>query len=108
DTKLSEPFIGRVDEFMARAAATGAVLDCSEERAEAQTYLTYWTTALFTSDRPSRALALAPFDSSKTRTEGSACPYRGFRSFATLDSRVFFGRRNLVGKLVSELGRHRF
>jgi energy-coupling factor transporter ATP-binding protein EcfA2 len=109
ETALSEEFVRQVEMFLKRAAATGAVLDFSEDRSEAQSYVNYWTSALLTSDLSARALTLDPFDPKQLAPSGTkGSPYQGFRAFQTVDASVFFGRRSLIDKLVSELAEHHF
>ena len=92
---------------MARAAATGAVLDDYQERQTSQGQIDYWVNLLYRVDAAYPPCELAAFreDLFPLLPDG-ACPYRGLEAFGLEDQAVFFGRRALIQDMIKVLARH--
>ncbi|HMQ33126.1 MAG TPA: NACHT domain-containing protein, partial [Chloroflexaceae bacterium] len=95
-------------DFLARARASGALLDSRADRRAAQSILDYWVTQLYRADRPPLDGTLDPFDPARApRLPDSLCPYVGLGAFVEEQHSLFFGRRRLVQQLVERIGRRR-
>lgn len=94
--------------FLARARATGALLDSRADRRAAQSMIDYWVTQLFRFNQETVDGALAPFDPQQApHLPDELCPYVGLGAFEEEQQALFFGRRRLVQQLVERLGRRR-
>ncbi len=98
-----------VEAFVRRGRATGALLDESEERWEAQSILDYWATHLFRADRTAVDALLDDFDADLAPALDDAdCPYVGLDAFRESQAEVFFGRGRAVEAMVERLAAERF
>jgi hypothetical protein len=93
--------------FLHRAQKTGAIIERSADRWQAQSFLTLWSSVLYRADRqiPEGALTLDRLDRealTKDLPEQSN-PYPGLRPFTYRERRVFFGRENQIQNLVTAL-----
>src|SRR5215510_10969495 len=84
--RMRSEFTQRIRDFLARAAATGAVLRASDEREAAQNILDYWNASLLTMrgvDRSSfTTIQLEPVDASLTPDlSNKPNPYSGLGVF---------------------------
>ena len=78
-----------------RGQASGAVLDGSAEREDAQSMLDYWATRLVRAGRDLPDTTLAEFDPAQLPTlPDDPCPYRGLEAFT--NAAYFFGREGTV------------
>jgi len=106
---LSEEFKGEVRDFMRQASDMGALLYLDDDRADAQTYLSYWTTVLYDAGEKLSTPSLAPYSKKVAAREvGDVCPYRGLQPFRKEDYALFFGRQRLVREMINLVGRERF
>jgi hypothetical protein len=104
NTTLSPALLMTLTDFMARAQATGALIDDLDQRQSIQSILDYWTTVLYRSGYEPPDAILADFDPSLAPTlDESLCPYRGLEAFREDDQHLFFGRRQLVAELIEQL-----
>jgi len=98
-------YIAKVQEFFARAQATGAILELEDERRTAQSILNYWITVLYRANvsRPDET-TLATYDPTLTLDfDTSRCPYPGVRAFHEEENRLFFGRQRQINYMLSRL-----
>lgn len=94
--------------FVARAEATGALLDVEADRRAAQSLLSYWTTQLYRSGDLTTRAVLAPFDPALApELPNEPQPYRGLAEFAEADQALFFGREAQVADCVRRLATER-
>ncbi|HET7505909.1 MAG TPA: hypothetical protein VFK02_33045 [Kofleriaceae bacterium] len=97
-----------VERFLHRGVGTGVLVDDPDERWSVQGVLDYWAAALERAGRARPESSLLEFDPELVPAlPDEVCPYRGLAAFEEKDSRVFFGRAALVGKLAARLGEHR-
>jgi hypothetical protein len=95
--------------FQVRAAATGAILDIEEDRADAQALVNYWTAVLLGVDWQVQPVVLANFDPTRVPVDLSQqCPYPGLSAFEEGDRNVFFGRRQIVSAAIESLRTHHY
>ena len=99
-------FWARVAAFVARAQASGAVIDLSRDRRAAQSILDYWANALYRANQPTPAARLADFDPLLVpELPDEPCPYQGLAAFGQDQQAFFFGRERLVQEMVLRLQR---
>ena len=101
----------RIRDFLARAAATGAVLRASDEREAAQNILDYWNASLLTMrgvDRSSfTTTQLEPVDESLAPDlSNKPNPYTGLSAFDEKSADQFYGREEAVRILLEKIKRH--
>jgi len=101
----------RIRDFLARAAATGAVLRASDEREAAQNILDYWNASLLTMrgvDRSSfTTTQLEPVDESLAPDlSNKPNPYTGLSAFDEKSGDQFYGREEAVRILLEKIKRH--
>jgi tetratricopeptide (TPR) repeat protein len=104
-------FTQRVRDFLARAAATGAVLRASDEREAAQNILDYWNASLLTMrgvDRSSfTTTQLEPVDESLAPDlSNKPNPYAGLSAFNETNVDQFHGREEALRILLEKVKRH--
>jgi hypothetical protein len=104
-------FTQRVRDFLARAAATGAVLRASDEREAAQNILDYWNASLLTMRGVDRSLftttQLEPVDESLTPDlSNKPNPYAGLTAFDEKSADQFHGREEALRILLEKIKRH--
>jgi len=104
-------FTQRIRDFLARAAATGAVLRASDEREAAQNILDYWNASLLTMrgvDRSSfTTIQLEPVDASLTPDlSNKPNPYIGLGVFDEKSADQFYGREEALRILLEKIKRH--
>lgn len=91
-----------IDVFLARGAATGALLEDLQERTACQILLDYWASALTHAGQPSRRVHLVPFDAAHLPDlKDKPCPYMGLEAFR--DRTFFFGRETAIESLVKRV-----
>ena len=101
----------RIRDFLARVAATGAVLRTSDEREAAQNILDYWNASLLTMrgvDRSSfTTTQLEPVDKSLAPDlSNKPNPYTGLGAFDEKSADQFYGREEAVRILLEKIKRH--
>jgi tetratricopeptide (TPR) repeat protein len=101
----------RIRDFLARAAATGAVLRASDEREAAQNILDYWNASLLTMrgvDRSSfTTVQLEPVDASMVPDlSNKPNPYIGLSVFDEKSADQFYGREEALRILLEKIKRH--
>ena len=101
----------RIRDFLARVAATGAVLRTSDEREAAQNILDYWNASLLTMrgvDRSSfTTTQLEPVDESLAPDlSNKPNPYTGLGAFDEKSADQFYGREEAVRILLEKIKRH--
>ncbi|NTU85050.1 MAG: ATP-binding protein, partial [Chloroflexales bacterium] len=101
----AEALVSDAAEFIRRGQATGSILDIEDERAAAQSLLTYWANILQRLGREVEDGTLAEFDPTLApELPDSACPYLGLDAFREGDSGNFFGRDSMVADMAARLG----
>jgi type II secretory pathway predicted ATPase ExeA len=107
--KISEDFKTKIIDFVERAIATGTILNFDEDRADAQTYLNYWTTVLYDAGESPAPSILKRFDKElANKKSGDTSPYRGLKAFDKEDRNNFFGRRRLIQEMTELVRQKRF
>jgi energy-coupling factor transporter ATP-binding protein EcfA2 len=101
----------RIRDFLARAAATGAVLRASDEREAAQNILDYWNASLLTTrgvDHSSfTTTQLDPVDGSLAPDlSNKPNPYTGLSAFDEKSADQFYGRQEALRILLEKIKRH--
>src|SRR6266545_1824816 len=97
------------EQFIRRGIATGALLDDSEERRAAQNLLNYWANALYRAGREPVDATLADFDPLLApELPDALCPYLGLDAFSETSANRFFGRQELIARLLDRLRDQRF
>ena len=101
-------FLGELEYFQRRTAATGAYLSALEDRSEAQSLINFWQTILFNGGRRPETIILAEFDMEAARARaGGSPPYKGLEAFQIVDCAAFFGRATVVREMLDRLATHR-
>ena len=99
-----EAQLDEIDHFVRAAAATGALLDCDNDRYAVQSLIDYWITILYRGKRTPPDATLVEFDPSLLpELDDSLCPYRGLNAFQEADRDIFFGRQRLLEILVKKI-----
>src|SRR5579871_1882957 len=62
DQGVSPAMVLRIEDFIRRGRATGAILDDEEDQTAVQTLLDFWGTCLYRDNHPVPDTTLAPFD----------------------------------------------
>ena len=100
----SEEVLARIERFIRRGVATGAILDTEDDQAAAQSLLDLWATTLYRANRVVPDATLAPFDKDSAPVlDESTVPYVGMDSFAESKKDVFFGRERPIANLIARL-----
>ncbi len=101
-------FLAEIGAFMCEGAATGALLAETDDRRAAQTLLDYWAARLYRVGEEPPDSTLAEFDPLLApELPDELCPYLGLDAFREADHDKFFGRRELIARLVERLADHR-
>src|SRR5574341_1579194 len=101
--------IAKVEDFIRRGRATGALLNTDADRWAAQSQLDYWATQIYRPDYEPPDATLDEFDPQLAPELADAlCPYVGLDAFNELNQFVYFGREHLVGELIRKLKDVRF
>jgi hypothetical protein len=102
----------RINEFVARAVATGALIEALKDRTACQVLLDYWSSALARADLARPQTKLAPFDEARLpdlkrvlRERNVPAPYVGLDPFGLGDRERFFGRDADIRELVARVER---
>jgi hypothetical protein len=91
-TAAPPDFWSRVSVFVARAQASGVLLDLSRQRRAGQSILDYWANALYRADQPTPAARLADFDPALApELPDEPSPYQGLAAFGQEQHAFFFG-----------------
>src|SRR5688572_12765639 len=94
----------KIESFIRRGKATGALLDADSDRWAAQSQLDYWATQLYRPDYEPPDASLDEFDPQLApELKDELCPYVGLDTFRELNHSVFFGRVQLVNELIRKL-----
>jgi WD40 repeat protein len=105
---LSVSELDAVLEFMHAGTATGALLGNQHDRRVAQAILDYWAAKLYRVGAEPPDSTLAEFDPDLAPAlPDQLCPYVGLDAFREADSQKFFGRRELISRLIDRLNTHR-
>jgi len=97
-----------VIDFLREGAATGALLDADADRRTAQGLLDYWVARLYRVGEEPPDAALAEFDPALApELPDELCPYLGLDAFREADGDKFFGRNELIARLVERLAGQR-
>ena len=101
--------ISKVEAFILRGRATGALLDAVSDRWSAQSQLDYWATQIYQPGYEPPDATLEEFDPQLApELDNSLCPYVGLDAFRESNESIFFGRGRLVSELISKLNTTRF
>jgi len=101
-------FWAKVEAFLWRGQATGALLDQEGERVGAQSLLDYWTATAYSIGRTVPNALLLSFDPTLAPEIPDAhCPYVGLAAFREGQGAYFFGRRQLIESLVAKVATDR-
>ena len=99
----------KVEAFIRRGRATGALLDADADRWAAQSQLDYWATQIYEPNYEPPDATLDEFDPQLApELDDALCPYVGLDAFRELNQSVFFGREHLIGELIRKLIAVRF
>jgi DNA-binding beta-propeller fold protein YncE len=105
DENISTEILLRIEDFIRRGRATGAILDDEDDQAAAQALLDFWGTVLYRAGYVVPETTLCPFDRDAAPTlDDRLVPYVGLDSFVEGNKELFFGREELVASLVERLG----
>ena len=97
-------FLDEMERFLKQGQATGVLLDTYEDRRIAQRLLGYWTNALYRAGRETSEAILAEFDPTLApELSNDLCPYLGLDAFEEEHRAYFFGRDQMIGRLVDHL-----
>jgi WD40 repeat protein len=101
-------FLAAVLDFLGSGPATGALLDADPDRRSAQSIFDYWAAKLYRVGQEPPDGMLAEFDPHIVPALPDAlCPYLGLDAFREDDHDKFFGRRELIAKLIERLATNR-
>jgi hypothetical protein len=95
-------FRDKIELFVLRVRATGALFADHNARTSLQNTLDAWQVRLLQVDRRDLDYTLAPHDPTLEPPPGPP-PYLGLRSFEHADHKLFFGREQLVTTLIEHL-----
>src|SRR6266545_4150148 len=96
--------LAAAERLIQRGVATGALLDGSEDRRAAQNLLNYWANLLYRAGREPLDATLAEFDPLLAPAlPDEACPYLGLDAFSEASADRFFGRQELILRLLDRL-----
>ncbi|MBV9158770.1 MAG: hypothetical protein JO097_21100, partial [Acidobacteriaceae bacterium] len=95
----------RIEDFVERAKATGALLDSDADRAAVQSLIELWVGILYkATSREVHDPFLVPYDPSlNILLDESIVPYLGLEPFSEENKDLFFGRQALVQKILEKL-----
>jgi len=94
----------KIEIFIRRGRATGALLDTDADRWEAQSQLDYWATQVYQPGYEPPDSTLDEFDPQLAPAiPDHLCPYMGLDAFQELNQSEFFGRKQMVEELVGKL-----
>jgi energy-coupling factor transporter ATP-binding protein EcfA2 len=97
-------FLPELETFIRRGRATGARLHVPQDRWDAQRSLDYWSTMLYRAGLEPPDATLEEFDPEQApQLSDDLCPYLGLDAFQEQDEGNYFGRRELIEKLVARL-----
>lgn len=97
-------FLAEVAAFLHEGAATGALLDADADRRTAQGLLDYWVARLYRVGEEPPDATLAEFDPALApELPAKLCPYLGLDAFHEVDGDKFFGRNELIARLIERL-----
>lgn len=101
--------LDEIERFIRRDQATGKLLDGHSDRWEAQNLLDYWVRELYQVRREVPDTSLADFDPALApELDDALCPYLGLDAFGTSKHPFFFGRDELIEKMIDSLKYNRF
>ncbi|MFL5804891.1 MAG: hypothetical protein ACJ8CR_24495, partial [Roseiflexaceae bacterium] len=108
-SRSSDPqMLSQLEAFLERAQNTGALLDDSQERDEAQDLLVSWTIRLITDGHNARDRTLVPYDSRVAPVLPDVPrPYPGIDALSEADADLFFGQQKLLDDLFVHVSQQR-
>src|SRR5690242_5524622 len=100
--------LAAAERLIRRGVATGALLDRSEDRRAAHNLLNYWANLLYRAGRDPLDATLAEFDPllAPALPEGQS-PYLGLDAFSEASADRFFGRQELITRMLDRLREQR-
>lgn len=106
DDNASADLVRPLRVFIARACATGTLLEAPAERRAAQSIVDYWATRLFRISVEVPVTGLEPFDEARAPAlPDDRCPFVGLNAFDRPQHTLFFGRDRLIQQLLDHLRR---
>ncbi len=103
-TGASPETLAEIREFVRECRDSGRCLDSEGDRASAQSLVDFWVTRLYRAGEDVVEAGLAEFDETLAPTLAEeACPFLGLDAFPESKHEYFFGRQDLVAKLVDRL-----
>jgi WD40 repeat protein/energy-coupling factor transporter ATP-binding protein EcfA2 len=101
-------FLADVASFLREGTTTGALLDADADRRTAQGLLDYWVARLYRVGVEPPDATLAEFDPTLApELPNELCPYLGLDAFREADGDKFFGRSDLIARLIEQLADQR-
>src|SRR5262245_54095696 len=96
--------VAAVREFLARAPATGALLDTPSDRDAAQSLIDYWVAVLYRLGEEPPDATLAEFDPNLApELPDEPCPYLGLAAFSEDKADLYYGRQTLLEQALATL-----
>ena len=106
---VDDAFLHDVTDFIGRGQATGQLIDVDDDRWDAQNLLDYWSNELFHNERVAPDATLAEYNpGAAPLLSDNQCPYLGLDAFSSSNHAYFFGRNEIVTKMVDVLENGRF
>lgn len=104
----TEQMAGSAEALLGMGIATGELLAEPDERRAAQAILDFWAARMYRVGTEPPDSTLADFNPQLApELPDGLCPYLGLEAFGEDDSDRFFGRRELIARLVERLGERR-
>lgn len=104
----SAAFLDDVETFIRRGQATGVLLHNDQDRWNAQNLLDYWANELLHAQRDAFDATLAEFNPEMAPTlPDDLCPYVGLDAFNSDQHDIFYGRSQLISRMIDKLQQNR-
>jgi len=108
-TDFTPELLAEIRKFLLRGRVMGALLDIEDDRCAAQSLLDYWISILYRQGEEPPDATLVEFNPSLSpKLKDSLCPYLGLNAFQGKDHKLFYGRQQLLDKLLAHLQENNF